>query len=253
MPIHVERLGHGPTVVLLHGFTQTGRSWATIAEDLARDHRVVLIDAPGHGGSTEVEVGLAAGADVLAEAVGPEPAAWVGYSMGARWALHVALARPAQVRALALLGGTAGIEDPAERAERRTRDLATAARLAEVGVERFVDEWLAQPLFAGLPADRAAVADRLRNTVAGLRSCLELAGTGAQAPVWERLPELAMPVLVLAGERDDRFRAIAERMAATIGANAATAVVPEAGHAAHLERPDRFVDAVRPWLAAHLT
>ena len=246
--LHVERWGTGPTVVLLHGFTQTGRSWTTVAEDLARDHEVVLLDAPGHGGSAAVAVGLPE-ASVLADAVGAGPATWIGYSMGARWCLHLALARPDAVRALALLGGTPGIEDDRERAERRTRDLATADRLEALGVERFVEDWLAQPLFADLPTDRAAVADRLRNTVAGLRSSLDLAGTGAQAPLWGRLGELAMPVLVLAGERDERFRAIAERTAQAIGPSAVAAVVPDAGHAAHLERPDAFLAVLRPWLA----
>ena len=248
--LHVERSGAGPTIVLVHGFTQTGRSWAIVAADLARDHEVVLVDAPGHGGSAEVAVGLAEGVGLLADAVGPAPATWVGYSMGARWCLHLALARPDAVHALAMLGGTAGIEDAGERAERRARDLATADRLEELGVERFVAEWLAQPLFADLPTDQAVVADRLRNTVPGLRASLELAGTGAQAPLWDRLGELAMPVLVLAGERDERYRAIAARLATAIGPNAATAVVPDAGHAAHLERPDAFLALLRPWLAA---
>jgi 2-succinyl-6-hydroxy-2,4-cyclohexadiene-1-carboxylate synthase len=249
MPVHVERRGQGPTIVLVHGFTQTGRSWDVVADALAVDHEVVLLDAPGHGGSGAVDAGLLDGAALLVDAVGRERATWIGYSMGARWCLHVALQHPEQVTGLVLLGGTPGIEDDGERAERRARDLATAARVADLGVDAFLEGWMAQPLFAGLPAERAALEDRRRNTVAGLRSSLERAGTGVQAPVWDRLPELAMPVLAMAGALDERFAAIATRMAAAIGPNAEVALVPQAGHAAHLERPEPFIALVRAWLA----
>jgi 2-succinyl-6-hydroxy-2,4-cyclohexadiene-1-carboxylate synthase len=248
MPVHVERRGRGPAAVLVHGFTQTGRSWDVLADALAVEREVVLLDAPGHGGSADVEAGLADGADLLVAAAGPGPATWIGYSMGARWCLHVALQHPEQVDALVLLGATPGIEDDGERAARRARDLATADRLEQVGVDRFLEEWLAQPLFARLPTDRAAVEDRRRNTVAGLRSSLERAGTGAQASLWPRLAELAMPVLAVAGALDERFAAIAERMAAAIGPNAEVALVPDAGHAAHLERPEAFLQLARTWL-----
>jgi 2-succinyl-6-hydroxy-2,4-cyclohexadiene-1-carboxylate synthase len=237
-------------VVLVHGFTQTGRSWAAVSDALAADHEVVLLDAPGHGGSASVEAGLEDGADVLAEAVGGGPATWVGYSMGGRWCLHVALRHPERVAGLVLLGATPGIEDPDERAARRARDLETADRVAALGVPAFLDEWLAQPLFAGLTVDEASLEDRRRNTVAGLRSSLERAGTGSQAPLWARLPELTMPVLALAGERDERYAELAARMAAAIGPQAEMALVPDAGHAAHLERPDAFTALLRAWLAA---
>ena len=251
MAVHVERRGRGPTVVLVHGFTQTGRSWAAVADALAADHEVVLLDAPGHGGSAAVDAGLDDGADLLVEAVAGAPATWVGYSMGARWCLHVGLRHPERVAGLVLLGGTPGIEDPDERAARRARDLETADRVAELGVPAFLDEWLAQPLFAGLTVDPAALEDRRRNTVAGLRSSLERAGTGTQAPLWDRLPGLAMPVLAMAGERDERYAELAARMAAAIGPQAEVALVPDAGHAAHLEQPAAFTALLRVWLAAH--
>lgn len=247
MGLHVERLGSGPVVALVHGFTQTGRSWGAIADDLATDHEVVLVDAPGHGGSADVAAGLVDGAALLADAVGL--ALWVGYSMGARLCLHVAVHHPEVVRGLVLVGGTAGIEDDAERAERRARDAATSARIDEIGVDRFLDEWLAQPLFDSLPADAAGLEDRRRNTVAGLRSSLDLAGTGAQVPLWDRLGRIRVPVLAIAGERDERFAALAERIAASVGGHGEVALVPGAGHAAHLEQPAAFLTLVRRWLA----
>lgn len=245
--LHVEIEGSGPRLVLVHGFTQTGRSWGTVGSELARDHRVVKVDAPGHGRSSSTSVDMEEGARLLAEAGGP--AAYIGYSMGARLCLHLALARPALVRALVLVGGTAGIEDPESRRARRGDDEALAQELEQVGVAEFVRRWLARPLFGGLDDSTAGFDARLENTVPGLAASLRLAGTGAQEPLWERLAELSMPVLAVAGERDELFRSRAEAMAAAIGANAKVAVVPAAGHAAHSEAPDAFLAAVRPFLA----
>jgi len=247
MPLHTERDGTGPRIVLVHGFTQTGRCWSPLAEDLATDHEVVRVDAPGHGRSAEVQAGLPDGARLIGDAGGL--ATYVGYSMGARFLLHLGLLAPSRVRALVLIGGTAGIEDPAQRAARRAQDLRTAQRLEEAGLEAFVDEWVAQPLFATLPPSGVFREERLANTVPGLQSSLTRAGTGSQLPLWDRLAELAMPVLVVAGERDAKFAALAERMAAAIGENATLALVPDAGHAAHLEQPDAFLRILRPWLA----
>lgn len=229
----------------MHGFTQTGRSWDRVAPGLA-GHDVVQPDLPGHGGNAEEPADLWGCADRLADECGR--ATYVGYSMGGRVALHLALAHPSLVTGLVLLGATAGIDDGQERAARSAADDVLADRLEEVGTAVFLAEWLAQPLFAGLPED----APGARSTdAAGLASSLRLAGTGAQEPLWDRLPVLGMPVLVLAGERDGKFRALADRLAAAIGANAEVAVVPGAGHAAHLERPEAFLDVVRRWLDAH--
>ena len=234
--------------MLLHRFTHTARSWSALLPALAADFEAVALDAPGHGRAAAVRAGLADGARLLAEAGGE--AAWLGYSMGGRYALHAALARPDLVRRLVLVGATAGIEDRAERARRRAADEERAAALERDGLEAFLDAWLAQPLFAGLAPSAADREARRANTAEGLASSLRLAGTGAQESVWDRLGELAMPVLLVTGERDEKFRALAERMADGIGANAAVAVVAGAGHACHLERPLAFLAAVRPFLLA---
>ena len=248
MVLHTERGGRGPRLVLVHGFTQNRRGWGELSDQLAVDHEVVRVDAPGHGRSAAVEADLRTGGRLIGEAGGP--ATYVGYSMGARFCLHLALSSPELVRGLVLLGATAGIEGADERAARHAQDLSAAARLRRDGLEAFLAAWLAQPLFAGLPAERSGAAERLENTVDGLASSLTLAGTGAQAPLWDALPSLAMPVLVLAGERDAKFRDLAQRMASAIGPNATAALVAGAGHAAHLEQPDRFLATVRAWLRA---
>jgi 2-succinyl-6-hydroxy-2,4-cyclohexadiene-1-carboxylate synthase len=249
MFLHAERSGEGPPIVLVHGFTQTGRCWGPEADDLATDHEVIRVDAPGHGRSAEILAGLRTGGRLIADQGGE--ATYLGYSMGARFCLHLALSNPELVSGLVLIGGTAGIEDSRERADRRAQDLQTAARLQADGLEAFLDAWLAQPLFANLPADRAFRSERLENSIAGLVSSLEQAGTGTQDPSWHKLGRLSMPVLVVAGERDDKFSALAQRMATEIGDNATLALIPDAGHAAHLEQPTAFLAALRPWLREH--
>jgi 2-succinyl-6-hydroxy-2,4-cyclohexadiene-1-carboxylate synthase len=246
--IHTEAFGRGaPRLVLVHGFTQTGRSWAVIADDLAGDHEVVVVDAPGHGRST-VAGDFTAGAEAIADAAGP--GVYIGYSMGARYTLGAALARPDIVVGVVLLGVNPGIEDPVERAARRAGDEELADRIEQHGVDAFLTLWLAQPMFATLPADAADVAERRRNTAAGLAASLRTAGAGAQPVLWDRAGGLGMPVLVLAGERDEKFVAIGRRFAREVGAAARFETIPGAGHAAHLEQPVAFLAMVRAWLGA---
>ena len=118
---------------------------------------------------------------------GAGEAAWVGYSMGGRYALHVALRHPGLVRRLVLVSATGGIDDPRDRAARRQADEALAAKVETEGVAAFVAWWLERPLFATLPAEAAAVDSRLGGTAAGLAASLRLAGTGTQQPLWSEL------------------------------------------------------------------
>ena len=113
-----------------------------------------------------------------------------------------------------LVGASPGLADPSERAARRAADVALAERLETLEIEAFAREWGAQPLFAGQPARVAAgaYADRLRNTPAGLAAALRGLGTGVMEPLWDRLPELEIPVTLVVGERDEKFRALADAM-----------------------------------------
>jgi 2-succinyl-6-hydroxy-2,4-cyclohexadiene-1-carboxylate synthase len=242
----VERQGSGPPVVLVHGFTQTGRCWGDLPARLASHAEVLAVDAPGHGRSAATVADLWATADLVAAAV-ERPATVVGYSMGARMALHLALAHPDVVARLVLISGTAGIDDARDRADRRRADEALASRIEAIGVPAFLDGWLARPLFAGLPDDARDRAERETNTAAGLAASLRTAGTGTQAPLRGRLAELSKPTLVVAGAADPKFTALARRLADGIAA-ARLAVVEGAGHTVHREQPDRFATLLEDWL-----
>ncbi|MEA2390244.1 MAG: 2-succinyl-6-hydroxy-2,4-cyclohexadiene-carboxylate synthase, partial [Solirubrobacteraceae bacterium] len=191
------------TIVLLHGFTQTGASWSGVVAALGERYRALTPDLRGHGSASAVRpVSFDAIVADIAE-LSPARFALAGYSMGGRIALHVALAHPDRVSRLALIGATAGIEDPRERAERRAADERLATTLERDGLDAFAERWGSQELFAGQPPPVAAAAraDRLRNTPEGLAAALRGVGTGAMVPLWDRLGELTMPVVALAGER----------------------------------------------------
>ena len=247
--LHAVTEGTGQRIVLVHGFTQTQACWGPVGEALVADHEVMRIDAPGHGGSSAVRADLVTGAELIADTGGS--ATYLGYSMGGRFALHVALRRREVVDGLVLVGATGGIDDDGEREARRRADDELAVTLERDGVEAFVDDWLAQPLFAGLGPGASFRAERLANTAEGLASSLRLAGTGTQAPLWDQLASVDAPVLVVAGELDVRFTELGRRIVDAIGTNAELAVVEGAGHTTHLEQPDRFLAALRPWLAEH--
>jgi len=241
-----ERRGAGPRLVLVHGFTQTRACWGPVADDLATDHELMLVDAPGHGGSATSRPSFAEGAAMIGTAGGP--ATYLGYSMGGRYLVALAVARPDLVERLVLIGASPGLASADERAARCAADERLAQHLLDIGLAPFLDEWLALPLFAGLPEPMQFRTERLANDAEGLASSLRLAGTGAQDPLWDRLPSLTMPVLLVTGAADAKFTAIAEQMTAAIGPNATHVTIAGAGHTAHLEDPDAFRSAVRPWL-----
>jgi 2-succinyl-6-hydroxy-2,4-cyclohexadiene-1-carboxylate synthase len=171
--------------------------------------------------------------------------------MGGRMALHVALAYPDLVERLVLISATPGIKDEAERSARRQADKALAAGLQSGGLARFLSKWLAQPMFATLSPQQADLGSRMANSPAGLASSLLLAGTGAQEPLWPRLAELAgKDVLLLSGERDEKFCDVARRMAAAMGPRARHVVVAGAGHACHLEHPREVAATIADFCAA---
>jgi len=229
-----------PALVLLHGFTQTRQSWRRTVQALPGRYRAIAPDLPGHGQASERPASFAA-ATAYIRALQPDILA--GYSMGGRIALHAAFVlRPER---LILVGASPGLADAEERNARRAADDALADRIERIGVDAFATEWGAQPLFDGQPerVRAAAYADRLRNRPHGLAAALRGLGTGVMDPLWDRLPELDLPVTLVVGERDEKFRAIAERMRERLP-RAELTVVPGAGHAAQLERPELVAAAI---------
>lgn len=236
-----------PVLSFVHGFTQTCRSWQPVVDRLAGAHRCVCVDAPGHGGSPDGRRSLWECGRDIAETV--PRGVLVGYSMGARMALHAVLGHPEHFVGVVLVSGTAGIDNPDERRSRRDTDEALADRIEQIGVPAFVDEWLANPMFSGLTSDTAMRSDRLGNSATGLADSLRWAGTGTQEPLWDRLDSIEVPVLVVTGSLDPKFEALGRRLVSAIPGATGTCI-EGAGHTVHLERTDDFVARLVGWLDA---
>jgi 2-succinyl-6-hydroxy-2,4-cyclohexadiene-1-carboxylate synthase len=236
--------------VLLHGFTQSARSWRPHEGALAADHELLMPDLPGHGESPAATGGIDDAAELVARSCGA--GTYVGYSLGARVALHLALARPELVERLVLVGATAGIEDLYEREERKEADDILARELegsGDEGLAGFLDKWLDGPLFSHLTDEQADREARLVNSASGLASALRHLGTGTQLPVWEEVGNLEMPVLVVAGENDVKFVDAGQRLASAVGRNAIFVLAPSCGHAVPFEQPEAFTALVRGFVA----
>jgi 2-succinyl-6-hydroxy-2,4-cyclohexadiene-1-carboxylate synthase len=234
----------GRDIVLLHGFAGTGTAWDAVRARLdGKRYRALAPDLPGHGAASGIRPITFATSVEHVVATAPERFALCGYSMGGRVALHVALSCPERIERLILVSTTAGIVDAGEREARRASDEELAARTERGTIAEFADTWAAQPLFAGTPSDAAAAwrEDLLRNDAVALAAVLRGIGTGSMKPLWGRLGELAMPVTVVVGERDEKFLAIGRRLAAAV-ARGDLAVVPGAGHGIPREAPEALAE-----------
>ena len=256
--LNVDVRGQGPALLLLHGFTGSAATW-TPHLDAWRGFTTVAVDLLGHGASdcpadqrryrmercAEDLVALLDRLDVRRAAV-------LGYSMGGRIALRLALQAPERLWAMVLESASPGIEDASEREERARSDADLAEAIERDGVEAFLERWQALPLFASQARLPAALQEelrrqRLRNDPRGLASSLRGMGAGQQEPLLARMGGIRMPVLAIAGALDDKYCALARRMAVALPC-ARTEIVPDAGHAVHLERPQAFAGAARGFL-----
>jgi 2-succinyl-6-hydroxy-2,4-cyclohexadiene-1-carboxylate synthase len=238
-----------PTLLMLHGFTHTGASWDPVAAGLGGRYRVLAPDIRGHGAASDAEPLTLAAVIEDIDTLADGPFMLVGYSMGGRIALHAALTLgPERVRRLVLVGASPGIADPGERAARRAADERLASELEGLTIESFAERWAGETaVLAGQPPEVrvAAHADRLRNTPTGLARALRGLGTGALPSLWERLGKIKVPVTLIVGERDSKFRGIGGEMAALLGGPVEVIVVPGTGHSAHLEAPGVVAELIR--------
>lgn len=236
--------GTGTPVTFLHGFTQTKESWLPVIDSCHLSIEATLLDCPGHGESSAEGRTLPQSGNDVADSM--SSGVLVGYSMGARIALHTALQSPENVQALVLVSGTAGLRTESERDERRASDEALAHHIEEIGVEQFIPEWLANHMFQGLPTNLADVPRRCTNSSHGLADSLRFAGTGTQASLWDQLQLLTMPVLIISGDKDEKFTDIARQMTTAIS-HAEHHVMKNVGHTCHLEDVLQFVAVFEEW------
>jgi len=257
--LHTEVEGRGHPLMLLHGFTGDTSTMWPLGHEITGIRTVVAVDLPGHGATgvldDHADYRFENTVDALAETtrqLGHDSVDVIGYSMGGRIALGLAVRHPDLVRSSVLIGATAGIVSDVERDIRRRTDDDLAEEILTDGLESFVDYWMDLPLFEtqgrlGQNALHDAREQRLRNHPEGLAGSLRGSGSGNQPSLWRELHRVTGPVLLMVGDEDPRFRSLAIRMASGLP-HAEIAVLPDAGHAVHLENPAAAVIAIRTFL-----
>lgn len=253
VPTMPARSDAADRLVFLHGFTQTHHHWHAVAHrigaGLARGGplpTLAFADLPGHGLSSDDRADLATTVGALGARCGH--GTYVGYSMGGRYALLAAAGGAPQIERLVLIGATGGLATAVERADRVAADERLARHVGTIGVRAFLAEWMALPLFDGLPPDQVGFERRAANSAAGLAHSLRSAGTGSQPQVWDALSSIAIPVLVIAGGLDAKFTAIGRHLVDALP-NATFAGIERAGHAAHTHRPAPVAATIVDWLS----
>ncbi|MCB9422531.1 MAG: 2-succinyl-6-hydroxy-2,4-cyclohexadiene-1-carboxylate synthase [Ardenticatenaceae bacterium] len=261
----VTAVGKGNPLVLLHGFTGSSASWEKQIIAFSARFRVIAIDLLGHG-RTDSPLNPdrcrmeQAAADIItilgrqkAEVRG-QKTHLLGYSMGGRLALYLAVNYPDWFQSLILESASPGLETGTARAARQQQDNELADWIEINGIEAFVERWEKLPLWASqsqLPEETrlALQQQRLQNNATGLANSLRGMGTGVQPSLWPRLSEIKMPVLLLAGKLDSKFVAISQQMREEIP-HAQLQIVPQTGHTIHLERPFLFSKGVLDFLTS---
>lgn len=256
---HIEVDGSGPPVVMLHGFTGSTRTWDATVGVISRRFRTIRVDLLGHGQSDAPEdpsrYAMTESAEDLisiADELQLDRFHLVGYSMGGRLALHLAIRAPHRLRSLVLESASAGIFDPEEQRLRRESDARLADFVMSEGITAFVDRWEKVPLFETeqrLPIEvrQAIRTERLSQRPIGLANSLRGAGAGSQQYLLDQATSLQVPILVVAGLLDAKYKALAELLGETVP-HARVSIVPGAGHAVHRERPEEFSQIITRFL-----
>jgi 2-succinyl-6-hydroxy-2,4-cyclohexadiene-1-carboxylate synthase len=234
-------------IVLIHGFTQAKEIWHHIAPNLLHElnvlsPQIISVDLPGHGESASEEANLWQAAQQIVELCGE--ATYVGYSLGARVALHCAVQSPSSVKRLVLCGATPGLRTIDEREARRIADENIARTIERTPLQDFLKDWTSHALFNGYVPDENDLSARLNNKPSGLAMSLRTMGTGTQENLWSKLPSLTMPVLLVTGQDDEKFSHIAQEMKDLIGPSATHTQIPHSGHAVPFQKPTEFISVV---------
>jgi len=255
-PLHFETIGNGSLLLMLHGFTGSHEDWATHLPVLVKQFQVITIDIWGHGRSpspTDITPyrmeSVAKNIVQIVQELGNGPINLLGYSMGGRLALYIAVHYSELVQKLILESSSPGLAAAAERKARRQRDNELADWIETNGIEAFVNRWEQLSLWDSqkqLSADLQSTLrqQRLTNNPTGLANSLRGMGTGAQPPLWQHLSRLNIPTLLITGELDTKFVSINNDMASKLP-QVTHEIIGGCGHTVHLERPLLFQQAIQ--------
>ncbi len=256
---HIDIIGHGEPLLLLHGFTGSLETWRFLWP-MQKKYQLIMVDIIGHGSTesphnAERYTMLEAAKDIreILEKLSIQKTHVLGYSMGGRLALSFACLFPEFVQSLILESASPGLRTETARQERRIQDAKLADKIVEKGISAFVDDWENIPLFdsqkkMSQEKQKAVRIERLANTELGLCNSLLGMGTGDQPSWWNQLENLSMPILLLTGELDNKFCDIARSMQSLMK-DCEWQIINDAGHAIHVEDEEKFGKIVSEFLA----
>lgn len=246
-----------PTVMFLHGFLGNGGSWHEIIQVLKRRFFCITVDMPGHGKSLSIDEswykfsGCAKLLIRMLDKMNRDRFSLVGYSMGGRSGLYLALNYPDRIDKLVLESSSPGLKTKKEQRDRQRADKKLAQELKNGTLEDFLRKWYSQPLFESLKKDKkkfeAVFKERQKNDGQGLAASLRHTGTGVQESLWGKLKELYIPTLLIVGEYDLKFQAIAKKMSAK-SEKIKVNCVSGAGHNVHFEKPPEYARILAEFL-----
>ncbi|MBI3170600.1 MAG: 2-succinyl-6-hydroxy-2,4-cyclohexadiene-1-carboxylate synthase [Chloroflexi bacterium] len=247
-----------PPLFFLHGFLGSGRSWRDINAALQKDYSCIMPDLPGHGENTKGELSSPLNFELLTDWLSHlldefhiPKIHLVGYSLGGRIALAFACRYPKKILSLTLESANPGILDESERTRRLAEDAARAESILKDGMSAFVDEWYKMPLFASLnkhPEKLSTIKEAAsRNDPQWMAKVIRELSPGLQTPLWDSLPTLSFPVLLIAGGEDKKYVQVTQKMTERIP-NSRSVIVPDAGHNVHAEQPETYISLLKDFL-----
>ncbi|KAK6931406.1 Thiamine pyrophosphate enzyme, C-terminal TPP-binding [Dillenia turbinata] len=272
----VGRKTHDNVVLFLHGFLGTGRDWIPIMKAISGAARCIAVDLPGHGeskvqvnhtveGEQDPRLSLHVIADALCELIKLTThgkVALVGYSMGARIALYMSLRLSNKIEGSVIISGSPGLINAVARKIRIAKDDSRARFLVACGLQHFLDTWYSGELWDSLRGhphfDQIVAARMGHGDVQALAKALSDLSVGRQPSLWEDLKQCKTPLLLIVGEKDQKFKKIASDMCNAIeyGSNhrddlqgiVKVVVMPDCGHAIHIENPLPLIRAIRQFV-----
>jgi len=250
--------GKKPVILFLHGFMGSGNDWHTIIRKLAGNFTCLAPDLPGHGKNlknywTEGFL-FPAWKEELVEYLrkqGITACHVIGYSMGGRLALYLAVHNPGFVQSLILESASAGIAEGRERHERLNNDIRMANQFEFGSWPEMLELWYDQAVFSGIksyPDYQTLFDKRLHNDPRQLAAVLRGTSPGLQPSLWNKLVLLSMPVLAITGEKDLKYCRILEQMQKCNG-RIKGKIIHGAGHNVHFSAPELFVDSIKEFLS----
>ncbi len=259
MSLYVHQWGNpeNPALLFLHGFMGNGRTWVPFVKELKSHYHIIAPDLPGHGESLYLKesgdydfVETAEQVIQVLDKLKIHTSSIAGYSMGGRLAMYLAVHYPDRFNRLIVESASPGIDDAKVREERYQKDKSTADYLETADLTAFLEAWYEQPIFGDLnrhPDFSEYVASLLFNEPVELVRAMRGMSQGVQPPLEEHLKELDLPALFIAGEHDEKYSAILERLSQYHN-HFELKIIPECGHSTHFQDPQTFLQLIKEFL-----